>query len=57
VQGGAAFGGWDEYDDGGGLSERGSLARGPIGRSPARSNLQRRIKLEHRRCNRIEGRT
>ena len=28
-----------------------------IRRSSARSNLQKGIKLEHRRCNRIEGRT
>ena len=69
---GAAFEREDEYDDecvlpgGVGVGGRGrkhaeNSAPGHgcrrIGRSSARSNLQRGIKLEHRRCNRIEGST
>ena len=55
VRGGDSWG-TDKYWAG--LAERRSLAgsrRG--GRSPARPNLQRGIKFEHRRCNRIEGHT
>ena len=50
VRGGCGFGGGGKY--------RSDLAMGRhIGCSLACSNLQRRVKLEHRRCNRIEERT